>query len=72
MITDGQALGVDEADKKMEEAIKLARKKGISIVGIGMPEGISRIYSMCMPYEGLRKTVAKFLRAYQILADNAV
>ena len=72
LITDGQALGVDDADKKMQEAIKLARKKGISIVGIGMPEGISRIYSMCMPYEGLRKTVAKFLRAYQILAENAV
>lgn len=72
LISDGQALGIADADKKMQEAIKLARKKGISIVGIGMPEGISKIYSMCMPYEGLRKTVAKFLRAYQILAENAV
>ncbi len=72
MITDGQALGVVDADKKMKEAIEAARKKGISIVGIGMPEGETRIYSMCMPYEGLRKTVAKFLRAYTILADNSV
>jgi len=72
LITDGQALGIVDADKKMEEAIKVARKKGISIVGIGIPDGSTKIYSMCMPYEGLRKTVAKFLRAYQILAENAV
>ncbi len=72
LITDGQALGVVDADKKMKEAIEAARKKGISVVGIGMPEGVTKIYSMCMPYEGLRTTVAKFLRAYTILAENAV
>ncbi len=56
----------------MKEAIEAARKKGISVIGIGMPEGETRIFSMCMPYEGLRTTVAKFLRAYTILAENAV
>jgi len=72
LISDGQALGVADATKKMQDAIETARKKGISVVGIGMPEGETRIYSMCMPYEGLRKTVAKFIRAYTILAENAV
>jgi len=72
LITDGRALGIDEADKKLQEAIKDARKKGISIVGIGIPDGNTKIYSMCMPYEGLQKTIAKFLRAYNILAEGSI
>lgn len=70
LITDGQALGTYQADKKMEEAIEAARKKGISVVAIGMPTGVTKIFSMCMPYEGLRKTVAKFLNAYTLLAGD--
>lgn len=72
LITDGQALGTYEADKKMEEAVESARQKGISIVAIGMPTGITKIFSVCVPYEGLRKTVAKFLNTYTMLInDNA-
>ncbi|MGY5144165.1 MAG: vWA domain-containing protein [Candidatus Nitrosopumilus sp. bin_32a] len=70
LITDGQALGSYEADKKMEEAVEEARKKGISVVAIGMPTGVTKIFSMCMPYEGLRKTVQKFLAAYTLLAGD--
>jgi len=70
LITDGQALGTYEADKKMEEAVEAARKKGISVVAIGMPTGVTKIFSMCMPYEGLRKTVARFLGAYTMLAGD--
>jgi hypothetical protein len=70
LITDGQALGTFEADQKMEEAVEAARKKGISVVAIGMPTGVTKIFSMCMPYEGLRKTVARFLAAYTNLAGD--
>lgn len=70
LITDGQALGTYDADQKMLDAIAEARKKGISVVAIGMPQGITKIFSMCMPYEGLRKTVAKFLNAYTLLAGD--
>ena len=72
LITDGQALGSHEADAKMTTAIEEARKKGISVVGIGVPQGNTKIYSMCMPYEGLRKTVSRFLNAYTILADEGL
>jgi len=68
LITDGQAVGTLDADKKMIEAVQDAKKKGISVVVIGMPQGITKIFSMCMPYEGLKKTVAKFLNAYTLLA----
>ncbi len=70
LITDGQALGTQEADKSMNEAIEIARKKGISVVGIGVPQGNTKIFTMSMPYEGLRKTVAKFLNAYTLLAED--
>jgi len=68
MITDGQAVGTLDADKKMQAAVEEARKKGISVIAIGMPQGVTKIFSMCMPYEGLRKTVAKFLNAYTAIA----
>ncbi|MHA7647235.1 vWA domain-containing protein [Nitrosopumilus sp. S4] len=70
LITDGQALGTHQADKAMNDAIETARKKGISVVGIGVPQGNTKIFTMSMPYEGLRKTVAKFLNAYTLLAEE--
>ncbi len=70
LITDGQALGTADADEKMKLAIEEARKKGISVIAIGIPQGVTKIYSMCMPYEGLRKTVAKFLNAYTMLVGD--
>jgi len=70
LITDGKALGTYNADQKMKDAVEEARKKGISVVAIGIPQGITKIFSMCMPYEGLRKTVAKFLGAYSILSGD--
>ncbi|MEK0320655.1 MAG: vWA domain-containing protein [Nitrosopumilus sp.] len=70
LITDGQALGTLDADKKMIEAVQDAKRKGISVVVIGMPQGITKIFTMSMPYEGLKKTVAKFLNAYMILAGD--
>ena len=70
LITDGQSVGTLDADKKMKDAILTARKKGISVVAIGIADGSSKIYTMSMPYEGLRRTVAKFLNAYTILAGD--
>jgi hypothetical protein len=70
LITDGQAVGTLDANEKMIEAVHAAKKKGISVVAIGMPQGVTKIFSLCMPYEGLRKTVAKFLAAYTQIAGG--
>jgi len=70
LITDGQAVGTLDADKKMQEAVMEARKKGISVIAIGMPSGVTKIFTMCMPYEGLKKTVARFLNAYTNIAGT--
>ena len=39
-------------------------------IAIGMPTVVTKIFSMCMPYDGLRKTVARFLGAYTLLAGD--
>lgn len=72
LITDGQALGTIDANVKMNKAVEEARKKGINIVAIGMPDGNTKIFSKCIPYEGLRKTISKFLNAYQMLSEDAL
>jgi len=70
LITDGQSVGTLDAEKKMQDAVIDARKKGISVVAIGVTDRSSKIYSMCMPYDGLKKTVVRFLNAYTALAGE--
>ena len=70
LITDGKAVGTIDADIKMQNAIADARKAGINIVAIGIQDGNTKVFSRCIPYEGLRKTIAKFLNAYQMLAQD--
>jgi hypothetical protein len=53
----------------MEDAVVEARNKGISVVAIGIPQGTSKIFSLSMPYENLRKTVARFINSYTALAS---
>ncbi|MCV0392263.1 MAG: VWA domain-containing protein [Nitrosopumilus sp.] len=72
LVTDGQALGTIDADSKMRSAVEEARKKGINIVAIGIQDGNTKIFSRCIPYEGLRKTIAKFLNAYQLLSEDGI
>ncbi|QLH10799.1 vWA domain-containing protein [Nitrosarchaeum sp. AC2] len=64
LITDGQQVGTLGNNKDMEDAILEARKKGITVIAIGLPEGITKVFNLCIPYESLRKTVAKFISAY--------
>lgn len=70
VVTDGQALGTIDADIRMNDTIKEARKKGIQIVSIGIEHGNAKNYSGAIPYDGLRKTIPKFLRAYQKITQD--
>jgi hypothetical protein len=49
-----------------------ARKRGITVIAIGFPEGNSKIFNLCMPYENLRKTTAKFIAAYTRISGDDV
>jgi hypothetical protein len=72
IITDGQQVGTLGGNRDMMEAIMETRKKGISVVAIGVPQGNSKIFTLSIPYENLRKTVAKFINAYTVLAGDNI
>jgi hypothetical protein len=72
LITDGQQVGTVGNNKDMEEAVMEARKKGITIIAIGFPQGNTKIFNLCMPYENLRRTVAKFIAAYIRISEDSI
>lgn len=68
LVTDGQQVGTMGNNQDMVDAVMEARKKGITVIAIGLPQGNSKIFNLCMPYENLRKTTAKFIAAYTQIA----
>lgn len=72
LVTDGQQVGTMGNNKDMEEAVMEARKKGITVIAIGFPQGNTKIFNLCMPYENLRKTTAKFIAAYTQIAGEDI
>ena len=69
LVTDGQQLGTID-NKGMEESVMEARKKGITIVAIGVPQGNTKIFNLCVPYENIRKTISKFITAYTKISSD--
>lgn len=69
LVTDGQQLGTMD-NKDMEESVMEARKKGITVVAIGLPQGNTKIFNLCVPYENIRKTVSKFIAAYTKISSD--
>lgn len=72
LVTDGQQVGTMGNNKDMEDAVMEARKKGITVIAIGFPQGITKIFNLSIPYESLRKTTAKFIAAYTRIAGEDV
>lgn len=72
LVTDGQQVGTMGNNQDMVEAVMEARKKGITVIAIGFPQGNSKIFNLCMPYENLRKTTAKFIAAYTQIAGEDI
>ena len=70
IITDGQSLGYADIDEKFQASIEVARKAGISIIGIGVPEGITKFFSATISTKDLRKTVSSFIESYTMLAQG--
>jgi len=72
LVTDGQQVGTLGNNKDMEDAVREARKKGITVIAIGFPEKNTKIFNLCMPYENLRKTTAKFIAAYTRISGDDI
>lgn len=72
LITDGKALGYDSIDENLKKALKFAQAQGISVIGIGVPEGISKFFTLTFPFGEIKKSVAKFIRAYITVAETGL
>jgi len=64
LVSDGQTLGYDDADKYFKDAINTARNFGINVIGIGVTGGTSKLFTASFGYEEIARTVSKFIRAY--------
>ncbi len=71
LVTDGQQIGTME-NEGIEESVIEARKKGITVVAIGFPQGDTKIFNLCVPYENIRKTVSKFIAAYTRISSDGI
>jgi len=72
IITDGQSLGYSNIDQNFKTSLEIARKAGINIVGIGVPEGVTKYFSATINDTELRKTISSFIDAYTSLAQSGM
>lgn len=49
-------LGYTYTGEKFYDAVKFARKLGVSVIGIDMPDGKVKNFNIALPYETMRKT----------------
>ena len=70
LITDGYSMGYHEIDQEFQSAVKLASRAGINVIAIGVPDGMSKYFTISFPHTEVRKTVAKFVSAYSSLAQQ--
>ena len=72
LITDGFSMGYHEINEEFQSAVKLAARAGINVIAIGVPDGMSKYFTVSFPHTEVRKTVAKFVNAYSSLAQQFV
>ena len=70
LITDGYSMGYNEVDQEFQSAVKLAARAGINVIAIGVPDGMSKYFTISFPHIEVRKTVSKFIAAYTSLAQQ--
>ena len=70
LITDGVSMGYHQINEEFQSAVKMASKAGINVVAIGVPDGMSKYFTISFPHTEVRKTVAKFVNAYSSIAQQ--
>ncbi len=70
LVSDGQTLGYNDADDYFKEAIGFAKKCGVNVIGIGIQDSMSKLFTASFAYEEIARTVSKFIRAYMAVAQD--
>ena len=70
LVSDGVTLGYNDADTYFKEAIDIAKSAGVNVIGIGIKDTKSKLFTASFGYEEIGRTVSKFIRAYVAVAQN--
>jgi len=70
LVSDGITLGYNDADDYFKEAIAIAKKAGVNVIGIGIQDSRSKLFTASFGYEEIGRTVSKFVRAYIAVAQE--
>lgn len=70
LVSDGQTLGYNDADEYFKEAISYAKSVGVNVIGIGIKDNMSKLFTASFAYEEIARTVSKFIRAYIAVAQD--
>jgi len=70
LVSDGETLGYNDADDYFKEAISFAKTAGINVIGIGIKDTRSKLFTASFGYEEIGRTVSKFIRAYIAVAEE--
>ncbi len=70
LVSDGQTLGYNDADEYFKEAISFAKRCGVNVIGIGIKDNMSKLFTASFAYEEIARTVSKFIRAYIAVAAD--
>ena len=65
IITDGYSSGYENIENVLSEEIKHLEMSGITIIGIGLPESVSKYCRNYAVGSNMKKLVAKFISAYR-------
>jgi hypothetical protein len=70
LVSDGVTLGYNDADTYFKEAIDIAKSAGVNVIGIGIKDSRSKLFTASFGYEEIGRTVSKFIRAYVAVSQE--
>lgn len=70
LISDGGPFGYENIDECFKKSLQNAKEHGIKIIGIGVPDILSKYFSFTIKADGPEKSVDRFMKAYSYLTQT--
>ena len=70
IVSDGKSGGYESTDKEVMRALENAKKFGIHLIGIGIPDYMKKPFSFAIDYTTMKRSVKKFIDSYSLLVQQ--
>ena len=70
IVSDGKSGGYESTDKEVMHALEHAKKCGINLIGVGIPDYMKKPFSFTIDYTTMKKSVKKFIDSYSLLVQQ--